>query len=333
VNRLAAAFVATALAGAAFAEANPARDGAPLGVPGRLLVGVGDRLVFHGVQPPVALSDDARRLGVPLDFLQVWLPRGWQESWIDPERLAALARGGTTPVVVHWFFGDAISRERVSGMRAEWEESLRRMARRIADAGQVLVVLEPEFNNAPPQGETAVVDWAGFGDALADAARLVRSEAPQARVGTCAGDFSPDRDLDLVLARAAPALDFLAFQEMRASTRAEGDAYLDVGAAALDYAHYLARFARPLLLAYVAVSSHGPSDQGWEEKQARALSSLASRRAELREAGVFGAIYFQLRDDPAHEGWFGAAERAFGLATAAGNAKPALAAWREIAQP
>jgi hypothetical protein len=327
--RLAAALLAAVLLATSPAPAQPARRDALLAPGERIRVGVGDRVVLHAVQPPVRLAEDARRLGVPTDWLQIWLPRGWEESWIDPADLARLVREGTTPVLVHWFFGDAISRERVLAEGEAWRHSLRRMARRVAGAGPVLVVLEPEFNNAPPSGETPVVAWPGFGDALAEAARLVRAEAPQARVGACAGDFSPDRDLDLVLGRAAGALDFLAFQEMRARTRGEGEAYLDVGAAALDYARYLARFGRPLLLAYVAVSSFG----GWEQQQARALAGLARRRAELRETGVFGAIYFQLRDDPAHQGYFGAAERAFGLATAAGEAKPALAAFGELAAP
>ena len=47
---------------------------------------------------------------------------------------------------------------------------------------------------------------------------MIREQAPNARVGVCPGDFSPDRDLEPLLGPAASELDFLAFQEMRAST-------------------------------------------------------------------------------------------------------------------
>ena len=45
---------------------------------------------------------------------------------------------------------------------------------------------------------------------------------------------------------------------------------------------------------------------------------------------MFGLIYFQLRDDPAHLGYFGPAERHFGLLRADGTAKPALDVFRAL---
>ena len=293
----------------------------------RLLVGVGDRLTMHAGGRSVFLPDEARRLGVGTDLFQIWLPRGWQDSWIEPSTLSRLLQSGTTPVVAHWFFGDAISRERVQAEVHEWHRSLGRMGRRIAVEGPVLVLLEPEFNNEPPPGETAVTAWPGFAAELREAARIVRREAPNALVGVCAGDNSPTRNLEAILAPVAADLDFLAFQEMRADTRREGPDALGVGAAAVDYARYLKRaFGRPILLGYVAVSSHG----GWEGRQAEALRGLVQQRTALRAAGVFGVVYFQLRDDPEHLGWFGPAERHFGLTTSTGEPKPALEAFRAL---
>ena len=160
---------------------------------------------------------------------------------------------------------------------------------------------------------------------------MIRDVAPNALVGVCPGDFPGTPNLEPVLGEVAEDLDFLAFQEMRAVTdpsppRAN---YLDVAGAAVDYARYLKRaFNLPILLAYVAVSSHG----GWEERQATALRGFAGKREALREAGVFGLIYFQLRDDPRHRGYFGIAERSFGLLRADGTAKPALEAFRSLAE-
>ena len=232
-----------------------------------------------------------------------------------------MAREGGIPVVVEYFFDDGISRERVRAQRQAWRAHLRAIADAVRGPWPVLVLLAPEFNDAPPEGETPITRWRGFGGEIAAALRIFRQRAPNARVGVCAGDFSPDRDLGVPLGRVARQLDFLAFQEMRATTDPDAAqrGYLDVGSAALSYARYLRReFGRPVLLGYVAVSSHG----GWGPEQQDAISSLLDREAELLEAGVFGAIWFQLRDDPAHRGYFGPAERGFGLLDARGRPSP-----------
>jgi hypothetical protein len=165
--------------------------------------------------------------------------------------------------------------------------------------------------------------------AFRGAMRRIRAIAPRAALGICAGDFYPDRDLDR-LAPLAAEIDFSAFQEMRAASdpdRSQPD-YLQLGARATRYAHYLRdTFGKPVLLAYVAVSSYG----GWEAEQAFAVRDLARHRGELRRAGVFGVVYFQLQDDPEHEGYFGPAERNFGLIDARGRVKPALWAFLELA--
>jgi hypothetical protein len=274
------------------------------------------------------VAERARALGLRIDLLELWLPRGWKESWVPRRELRELADAGVAPVVVHYFFGDGISRERVERDRAAWRASLERLGSVVAIERRVLVVLEPEFNDAPPSGETAITTWPGFGAELAEAAAIVRRAAPQVWIGTCPGDFSPDRDLERSLAAAIPSLDFLAFQEMRAGTdsRSAARGYLEVGRAAVEYARYLRRFDRPLLLAYLAVSSH----DGWEENQVRALHDLARHRETLARQGVFGAIWFQLRDDPEHRGYFGNAEKHFGLLDADGHPKPALAAFRAL---
>jgi hypothetical protein len=297
----------------------------------RLRLGVGDRIsvLDAGARDWVSLPEEALERGVPLDLFEVWLPRGWDEDWVKRRRLERLAAQGVTPVVVHYYFGDAISRERVEAQRDGWYSSMWRMANLVRMDAPVLVVLEPEFNIAPPEGETAITSWPWFARDLRAAAEMIRKQAPNALIGTCPGDFPGTPNLEPVLGPVAADLDFLAFQEMRASTDPEAERadYLEVGRAASDYARYLKRaFGRPLLLAYVAVSSHGR----WEKRQADALRDLHRHRDALRGAGVFGLIYFQLRDDPAHAGYFGAAERHFGLLRADGTPKPALEVFRAL---
>jgi hypothetical protein len=206
------------------------------------------------------------------------------------------------------------------------------MARQLRGDAPVLVILEPEWNIAPPEGETAITDWPWFANDLRAAAMMIRKEAPNVLVGTCPGDFPGTPGLEAVLGPVAADLDFLAFQEMRAATDTDADrpGYTDVAGAAVDYARYLKRaFGRPILLGYVAVSSHG----GWRGTQREILDDLHRRRRELLRAGVFGLVYFQLYDDPRHEGYFGRAEKHFGLITRGGREKPALEAFRRLVRP
>jgi hypothetical protein len=331
--RLAARFACGALA---LGLAQPVGAGPDpvleLGAGDRIKVGIGDRLQLRRGDGWVSVLPELDRAGLRPDFLQLWLTREWQPSWVPPHQLRALAARGIVPIVVHYYFGDAISRERFERESDAWYASLRRMADVLRADAPVLVVLEPEFNVDPPPGEHAVAAWPAFGDHLSRAARLLRERAPNVRVGTCVGDFAGPPQLEASLGRAAPDLDFIAFQEMRASTdpAAGRDGYLHVGRSATRYARYLQRaFERPLLVAYVAVSSHG----GWEDRQARALDDVHRQRRALRDAGVFGIVYFQLFDDPAHTGYFGPAEAHFGLLRRDGSPKPALEVFKRWSQP
>ena len=293
----------------------------------RLRIGVGDRYRMQAKEQWEELPEIAREHGLELDLFQMWLTRGWTRDWVKRKELEKLAAAGITPVVVHYFFGDHISKERVEAQSDAWFSSMWRLANLVRMDSPVLVVLEPEFNIKPPEGETALTDWPWFADNLRNAAKMIREQAPNALVGVCPGDFPGPPKLEGVLGPVAKDLDFIAFQEMRAVTdpdRARAG-YLDVGRAATDFAIYLQRaFHRPLLLAYMAFSSYGD----WEQQQARAVEGLLAQRAELQRAGVFGMIYFQLKDDPEHVGYFGKAEPHFGLLRADGSAKPALEAFR-----
>ncbi len=314
---------------ALLATPRPAVSEPPAWAAGPMRVGIGDRLTVLSGGEWVSLAARAERAGVRPDYLQIWLTRGWRATWVPREGLHDLAERGITPVFVHYFFGDEISRERIVEEREAWHASLRRMARIARTAGEALVVLEPEFNINPPPGETATVDWPGFADEVRAALRVIRAEAPRLKVGICAGDFYPDLNLQ-VLDAVAGELDFLAFQEMRGATDPVVDrsGYLRVGREAVRYARYLrGRFGKPILLGYVAVSSYGPD---WETRQQEAILDLVDAQAALLEQGVFGIVYFQLQDDPEHRGYFGPAEREFGLIDARGRAKPAFRAFLRL---
>jgi len=293
----------------------------------RLRVGIGSRVSVERDGEWRSLHQEARRRGVQPDFVQLWLTRGWSADWVRHQSLVELAEQGVTPVVVHYFYGDFISKERIETQRDPWYASMWRMANLVRMDHPVLVILEPEWNIAAPPGETNVTEWPWFANDLRAAAEMIREVAPNALVGTCPGDFPGPPKLEPVLSPVADDLDFLAFQEMRGSTAPDASepGYRDVAGASVQFARYLQRaFGRPLLLGYLAFSSHG----GWETAQATALRDLYHRRQDLLDAGVFGWVYFHLFDDPDHEGYFGPAERSFGLLRADGEPKPAFEVFR-----
>jgi hypothetical protein len=299
--------------------------------PGRLRIGVGDRLSILREGKRIPTDVLAREFGQRVDYVQIWLTRDWKEDWIPRAKLEELSRRGVTPVIVHYFFGDDLSQERFETARDAWYTSIWRLAQQVNIDAPVMVILEPEWNQPALAGETSLTDWRGFADQLAAAARMIRRDAPHALVGTCPGNFPGPPDLERVLGPASKHLDFLAFQEMRAATgpNARKPGYLDVGRSSSEFAAYLWRaFGKPILIGYVAVSSGG----GWEEQQAQALESLAARRDALLRSGVFGVIYFQLFDDPQHQGFFGSAEKHFGLVDGDGRRKPAWKAFRKLAE-
>ncbi len=334
VPRLAHALVAVAVFASCIGVSQVARgerNAIDLEDRSRLRIGIGDRAVVQRDGDWVSTVAQLDRYGIKADMVQLWLPKGWKPEWIDPARLREMSSRGIIPVVVHYYFGDYISKERVEAQRDGWYSSIWEMAQRLKSDDPVMVILEPEFNIAPPKGETAITDWPWFAEDLRAAAKMIREQAPNALIGTCPGDFSGAPNLESVLGPVADDLDFIAFQEMRADTdRDQGRAgYRRVGRAAVEFARYLKRaFNRPLLLGYLAVSSYG----GWEQVQEQMLRDVLEQRVALRAAGVWGVVYFQLFDDPAHRGYFGPAEPHFGLVTHDGKVKPALKVFRALAR-
>lgn len=275
--------------------------------------------------------EKARQDGIRVDYVEIWLTRGWEENWASQEDLLRVSDEGLVPVIMHYYFAEDISREYVEAHLDEWYADLDRLAALIDIDRQVWVVLEPEFNDAPSSG-TPITEWEGFNDAVIGAVDRIRDGAPMAKVSICPGDFQR-LDLELCLERAVPHLDFLSFQELRAATYYEPSSpgRLHVVDSAVRFSKYLKdTFHKPILLAYLGISTYKDGDPvGWEEEQAMVVKSVFDRSHELLANGVFGLIYFEYYDDPLHSGFFGEAEKYFGLMDKDGEPKSAWHIWRE----
>jgi hypothetical protein len=266
-----------------------------------------------------------------MDYIEIWLTRGWQESWIGKEDLRRVIGEGLTPIIMHYYFAEDISREYVEDHLDDWYADLTRLASQIDIDEEVWVILEPEFNDEPSSG-TPITAWEGWNDAVMGAVDIVRNGAPRSKVSICPGDFQ-QFDLELCMGRAAEGLDFLSFQEMRASTYYEPSSpgRLNVIDSAVRFSKYLKdSFHKPLFLAYLGISTYKDGDPlGWEDEQAMVLKAFFSRSHELLANSVFGLVYFEYYDDPLHSGFFGEAEKYFGLMNKDGEPKAAWHVWRE----
>lgn len=300
--------------------------------PGRFYVGLGDRLGWMRNGQMVRWYEQAEADGLEFELVEIWLTKGWDHSWVSSDDLLEIVERGFIPVIVHYYFGDSISVEYVARSVEEWYEDIERLASLINIDREVWVVLEPEFNDDPPPGETPISEWEGWNDVVIGAVERIRQGAPKSRIGICPGDFHA-QNLELCMSEASATLDFLCFQEMRASTYSHSSSpdYLQVTDSALKFSRYLrGAFNKPILLAYLAISTYADGDpRGWEDEQAMVIRETMDRCTELMANGVFGLVYLEYYDDPEHGGFFGEAEAHWGLKDKDGEPKLGWWVWKE----
>lgn len=300
----------------------------------RLKIGIGDRFdqVVNGKN--VIVYEEAKKDGLKFKYVSIWLTPGWS-AWVNKEMLQKIRKDGYTPVVIYYTFGDSISKEYLernnrAKLNAWYKDLKENLVPLININSEVLVVLEPEFNNIPSSKETAVTEWEEWNEITGKAIDILRKGAPYCKVGLCPGDWGT-YNLYKCMNKVAQKSDFIAFQEMRASSDPSVDSstaeYQDVVGSALKFSSYLKKtFNKPVLWSYLAVSSYKNGNPlGWETEQAVIIKNIIKKEKELFENGVFGFFYFAYFDDPAHgTEFFGEAEKHFGLKASSGIPKKAL---------
>jgi len=256
-------------------------------------------------------------------FTQAWIGgSGWTE-WIHAEDIASLVDAGYTPDLIHYFFGDP-DLDDVIARSDDFLADIQTLADILADSGvgdQCMVTLEPEFN----QG--AVATWDGWNDLMIEAIDIIRNTSG-ARVGVLPGDWDIDHVLPISMGRAAAHSDFVAYQEMRASTRNERGEALEVPDRAIRFSHYLSRkFMRPVRLGYLMVSDYG----GWADVQRQVVIDMCERHEELAAAGTYAVSWMSYIDRPGAGGYFDEAEAHKGLKDSDNQPKPAWHVFKECA--
>lgn len=258
--------------------------------------------------------------GVPHAFTQAWIGGDGWTDWMKPDGIGKMKAAGLTPELIHYFFGDPVLSD-VQARKGAFLADIDKLAAVIAESGvgdQVIVTLEPEYN----QGEVAT--WEGWNDLMIEA--IHRLHATGAKVGLLPGDWDIEHVTPISMGRAAALADFVAFQEMRASTRDTPEDARQVVSKAIRFAHFLSRkFLKPVRWGYVMVSDYG----GWTYEQRDVVVELCERHKELEDAGVVAVSWMSYMDSPGASGYFNEGEAHKGLKFSDGTPKPAFEVWKE----
>jgi hypothetical protein len=259
-----------------------------------------------------------------VNAVSVWITRNWQKNWYPAKTVNKFIKNGYTPVFIFYWFGDQISPEYVKTHKKEYFKSLKRFSDYLKEInGTKIVILNPEYNENGMDGSKNF-------DLLQARSILILKENNNTKVGICPGDFgdyskiwdaynwnifAPSMRLSSKLA------DFIAFQEMRALTKNRAEEILDTPLRALAFASYLhQKYGKPTFLAYLAVSSY---------KNIKLQTNVYKEFSRLlpmfrHTAGLIGINIFNYIDVPGHTGYFGKAEKHFGIKFSNGKEKPAF---------
>lgn len=262
--------------------------------------------------------DDLKSAGVTPSYGQTWVGT-WikQSGWSAFEaELRTMRDQGVTPVVMWYYWGDAISVDCVKygcggRSKSDWDAMAGEMARRanaIMGGKTWFVVLEPEFQ------KNGIQSWETFDVYLESQAWNIRGKAPTAKVVVGFGHWGGWDIFD----RAVAASHHTGFQILRGSTR---DSSAQGENAAGDIVRIgkelKARWGKPVLMYDLGIATYG----GWEGVQEKALQNIAARKGEIESAGVFAIVWRYMYDNGHSSGYYGAAESSWGVKYANGGAK------------
>ena len=263
----------------------------------------------------------------------LWITKRWQEGWYDVATVQRkIIDRGYTPIFIFYWFADEINPNFVKRHAKAYFRALRKFTQYMKKLhGQKIVVLNPEYNMFKTER------WDGMNDIFLKSFDMLREDR-QVLVGPCVGDFgdykkvNEPREWRLFnpsIRRAAKEADFIAFQEMRALTRNSKGDIIRTANRAYNFSKYLhAKYHKPTMLAYVALSSHGKDG---EKTQALAYKSFVKYLPKMHKEAklmLFGTFHYF--DYPGHVGYFNEAEEHFGVLRRDGSKKPSFKYYNKL---
>ncbi len=249
-----------------------------------------------------------------VNAVSLWITREWSENWYPSSEVNQhIVEKGYTPIFIVYWFGDDISVDYIQKHEKEYYTYLKRLRLYLDKIkGQKIIVLNPEYNQFGVEG------WRGFNKLLLKSKEIL--DHGDISIGPCVGDFGNYdlvfdpfnwKDFDMSIKDSIQSFDFIAFQEMRSLTKNTPSHIIKLPERIESFSAYLyATYEKPVLLAYIALSSFGKEG---ETLQKDVFRRLAQRQNILAQSGMIGMNLFHLIDVPGHIGYFGSGEEHFGV--------------------
>jgi len=270
------------------------------------------------------ITDFTKKEMPNVNAVSIWITKDFNfKEWFNPVEVnRQIVNRGYIPIFIIYWYRDDISPTFVTKHKKDYFEFLNKCNKYLSKIkGKKYIILNPEYN------ENGVENWSGFNAIMKKSYQLLKTK--NRLIGYGLGDFgiyentfdygsftSFDKSF-----KAVKYFDFIAFQEMRATTRNSKSAILNTPYRSLEFAKYLyQKYHKPTFLAYLALSSY---------KAQKLQSEVYKRYSQLlpifkKEAHLIGFNIFHLFDRPQQVGYFNEAEKFFGILDKKGNKKPSF---------
>jgi len=268
------------------------------------------------------ITDFTKKEMPNVNAVSIWITKDFNfKKWFQPKSINQhIVKKGYTPIFIIYWFRDDLSPKFIKKHKNEYFKFLKKCNKYLSRIkGNKYIILNPEYN------ENGVESWSGFNDIMKKSYKILKTR--KRMIGYGLGDFGIYEntfDYGAFKAfdksfKAVKYFDFIAFQEMRATTRNSKSAILNTPYRSLEFAKYLhQKYHKPTFLAYLALSSYKGKDlQAEVYKRYSQLLPIFKKEADL-----IGFNIFHLFDRPQQVGYFQQAEKHFGILDLKGNKKP-----------
>ncbi|RUM44192.1 MAG: hypothetical protein DSY46_06215 [Hydrogenimonas sp.] len=120
-------------------------------------------------------------------YVVYWLPKGWQKSWFNIQKIQAAMDKGCIPVFVYWYFGDEMQSLPSDNEVTSYYENCQLVADFLQEFnGTKLVIMEPEFNKDGIIADEATQH--AFAKIIGHAIDTIKSKNPDALFSLCMMD-------------------------------------------------------------------------------------------------------------------------------------------------
>jgi len=270
------------------------------------------------------ITDFTKKEMPNVNGVSIWITKDFNfKKWFSAKSVNKnIVKKGYTPIFIIYWFRDDISPKFIKKNKQKYFDFLKKCNKYLSKIkGVKYIILNPEYN------ENKVESWDGFNDIMKKSYKLLKTK--NRMIGYGVGDFGVyEKTFDYGAFKsfeksfkAVKYFDFIAFQEMRATTRNSKSAILNTPYRSLEFAKYLyQKYHKPTFLAYLALSSYNAKKL--QEEVYKRYSQLLP--IFKKEAHLIGFNIFHLFDRVQQVGYFKQAEKHFGILDKNGNKKPAF---------